>query len=146
MIICAAGDIHGAIDRMYEDVLTFEGVLDTRFDWVLHVGDFGVWPDPTRVDKATKKHDGAGDFPAWLKERRCAPRKTVFIKGNHEDFVWLDAQPHAEILPGLFYLRNGRTMDVGEGRDIVSVGGVGGCFGPSDFEREASQLQGYARR
>jgi hypothetical protein len=55
-------------------------------------GDFGVWPDVNRIDKATKKHDGAGDFPAWFAERRHAPRRTLFIKGNHEDFVWLDAQ------------------------------------------------------
>ena len=26
----------------------------------------------------------------------------IFIKGNHEDFVWLDEQPDAEVLPGLF--------------------------------------------
>jgi Icc-related predicted phosphoesterase len=146
MIICAAGDIHGAMNRLYEDVLAFEGALGVRFDCVLHVGDFGVWPDPNRIDKATKKHDGAGDFPAWLAERREAPRKTVFIKGNHEDFVWLDAQHDPEVLPGLFYLRNGRTMDLGEGRDVVRVGGVGGCFGPSDLERQSKHLQGYAKR
>jgi len=49
MIICAAGDIHGAMDRMYEDVLAFESALGVRFEWVLHVGDFGVWPDPKRI-------------------------------------------------------------------------------------------------
>jgi hypothetical protein len=27
VIICAAGDIHGALDRMYEDVLAFEAAL-----------------------------------------------------------------------------------------------------------------------
>ncbi len=67
MPICAAGDIHGAMDRMYEDVLPFEAALGAPFGWVLHVGDFGVWPDPHRVDKATMKHDGAGDFPT------CSP-------------------------------------------------------------------------
>ncbi|MBI4819690.1 MAG: hypothetical protein HY791_25680 [Deltaproteobacteria bacterium] len=66
-----------------------------------------VWPDPARVDGATKRHDGPGDFPAWFAERRAAPRPTVFIKGNHEDFVWLDAQPSSEVLPGLHYLRPG---------------------------------------
>jgi len=50
-----------------------------RFAWVLHVGDFGIWPDPTRIDGATKRHDGAGDFPAWWSERRAAPRRTLFI-------------------------------------------------------------------
>ncbi len=146
MLICAAGDIHGAMERMYEDILAFETALGLRFEWVLHVGDFGVWPDPTRLDKATKKHDGAGDFPTWFAERRSVPRRTVFIKGNHEDFVWLDDQQEAEVLPGLFYLRNGGTLDLGEGREIIRVGGVGGCFSPSDFERQSKDLQGYARR
>ncbi|MBK8011724.1 MAG: metallophosphoesterase [Deltaproteobacteria bacterium] len=134
---------HGAMDRLYEDVLAFEAALGVRFEWVLHAGDFGIWPDPHRIDKATRKHDGAGDFPAWFAERRTAPRKTLFIKGNHEDFVWLDMQ---HVLPGLFYLRNGRTMDLGEGRDVVRVGGVGGCYGPSDFDRQSKHLQGYAKR
>ena len=92
MLICAAGDIHGAMDGLYQDVFAFEASLRVRFDYVLHVGDFGIWPDPSRIDKATRHHEGVGDFPAWLKENRRAPRPTVFIKGNHEDFVWLDAQ------------------------------------------------------
>jgi predicted phosphohydrolase len=142
MIICAAGDIHGALDRLYEDVLAFEVALGVRFDWVLHVGDFGVWPDPNRIDGATKRHDGAGDFPAWWAERREAPRKTIFIKGNHEDFVWLDAQPDAEVLPNLIYLRNGSTFALGG----IAVGGVGGCHGPSNYGRRSRDLQGYAKR
>jgi len=146
MLLCAAGDIHGAIDRMYEDVLKFEAAIGECFDWVLHVGDFGVRPDPTRIDKATRTHDGAGDFPAWLANGRTAPRRTVFIKGNHEDFLWLDAQHSAEVLPGLFYLRNGRTLELGESGDTVRVGGIGGCYGPSDFERPSKHLQGYAKR
>ena len=127
MLICAAGDIHGAMDRLYEDVLAFELLLGVRFGHVLHVGDFGIWPDSSRIDKATRHHDGAGDFPVWLKEHRAVPRPTVFIKGNHEDFVWLDAHEAAEVLPGLTYLRNGRAIDIqdqtGGG---IRVGGVGG--------------------
>jgi len=142
MIICAAGDIHGALDRLFEDVLAFEESLGVRFEWVLHVGDFGVWPDPHRIDKATRKHDGAGDFPTWWSERREAPRRTLFIKGNHEDFVWLDAQPEPEVLPNLVYLRNGTTFDLGG----IVVGGVGGCHGPSNYERRSKDLQGYAKR
>lgn len=146
MILCAGGDIHGALDRFYRDVLAFEAALGLRFEAVLQVGDFGVWSDPSRIDKATRKHDGAGDFPVWLADRRGAPRKTIFIKGNHEDFVWLDAQPRSEVLPGLCYLRNGQTIDLGEGRAVVRVGGVGGCYGPGDLERRSKQLQSYAKR
>ena len=146
MIICAAGDIHGAIDRLYEDVLAFEESLGARFAWVLHVGDFGIWPDPTRIDGATKRHDGAGDFPTWWSEQRTVPRRTLFIKGNHEDFVWLDEQPEAEVLPGLFYLRNGLRFDISEGKEILTVGGLGGCFGPSDYQRLSRDLQRYRKR
>ncbi len=146
MIICAAGDIHGAVNRFYDEVLAFEESLGARFAWVLHVGDFGIWPDPTRIDGATKRHDGAGDFPAWWAERRGAPRKTLFIKGNHEDSVWLDDQPAPEVLPGLFYLRNGSQFDITDGDEAITVGGLGGCFGPSDYGRRSRDLQGYRKR
>jgi len=147
MLICAAGDIHGAMDRLYHDVFAFEASLGVRFDYVLHVGDFGIWPDPNRIDKATRHHDGAGDFPAWLSENRGAPRPTLFIKGNHEDFVWLDARQDPEVLPGLTYLRNGCTIDIrGQAAGTIRVGGVGGCYGPSDYQRRSDRLQGYAQR
>ncbi len=127
-------------------MLAFERSLGVTFDWVLHVGDFGVWPDAERVDRATRDHDGAGDFPRWFAERRAAPRRTVFIKGNHEDFEWLDSQPTREILPGLFYLPNGEVREISADDGVVRVAGLGGCYGPSDYERHPERLQGNAKR
>lgn len=72
MLLWAAGDIHGALGRLYDDVVAFEVSLDAR------------------VDGATHNHEGAGDFSRWLAEGRAAPRPTLFIKGNHEDFDWLE--------------------------------------------------------
>ena len=147
MYICAAGDIHGAMNKLYDDVLDFEASLGIRFDFVLHVGDFGIWPDPTKIDKGTRNHDGAGDFSAWLEAKRVAPRRTVFIKGNHEDFQWLDARLAAEVLPNLTYLPNGETIDLRvDGAESIRIGGIGGCYGPSDYERQSVHLRGYARR
>jgi predicted phosphodiesterase len=147
MLICAAGDVHGALSRLYEDVRAFEAFLGVRFDYILQVGDFGVWPDANRVDKATRNHDGAGNFPLWLNEKREVPRPTVFIKGNHEDFVWLDAQEDDQVLPGLTYLRNGQSVDLRDPRSgTIRVVGVGGCYGPSNYMRRSDELQGYARR
>lgn len=133
--------------RLYDDVWAFERELGIRFEWVLHVGDFGVWPDPSKIDKASRNHDGAGDFGQWLTDGRLMPRSTVFIKGNHEDFTWLDAQKGLEVLPGLLYLRNGRTIDLHNfRRQTLRVGGVGGCHGPSDYARPSRTLNGYAKR
>jgi hypothetical protein len=97
MLICAT-----MAARPYEDVLAFEATLVVCFDSVLHVGDFGGWPDPKHIDKATNSHDGTEDFSIWLAKQQAVPRRTLFIKGNHTDFVWLDAQNNAEALPELF--------------------------------------------
>ena len=111
VILCASGDIHGSLDRFASDLLAFEEKLGVRFNHVLNVGDVGVWPNRQRMDKATRNHGGPGDFPCWFEEQRAVPRPTVFVKGNHEDFVWLAEQRRAdilEILPGLRYLAEWR--------------------------------------
>jgi FAD binding domain len=105
MLICAT-----MAARPYEDVRAFEATLVVCFDSVLHVGDFGGWPDPKHIDKATNSHDGTGDFSIWLAKQQAVPRRTLFIKGNRTDFVWLDAQNNAEALSELFYPPNGRTI------------------------------------
>jgi hypothetical protein len=66
-----------------------------------------------------------------------------------EDFVWLDEQLEAgrrEILPGLTYLPSGDVIDIGESRERIRIGVVGGCHGPSNYERRSRDLQGLARR
>jgi hypothetical protein len=37
-------------------------------------------------------------------------------------------------------------MDIGDSRDRIRVGGIGGCFGPSNYERRSHDLQGRAKR
>ena len=49
MMLCVSGDTHGATNRLYAEVVAFEGALGARFDHILRVGDFDVWPDPSRV-------------------------------------------------------------------------------------------------
>ena len=142
MIFCVAGDAHGRLDLMYSDIFAFEVKLRVRFDAVLHVGDFGIWPNAAALDRATREHDGAGDFPEWIEGKRSAPRPTYFIKGNHEDFEWLEQQSGPKILPNLTYLRSGQTFDIGG----VTVSGIGGCFGPSNYDRSSQDLRGIARR
>lgn len=142
-LYCAAGDIHGALDRFYAEVFAFEAALGQTFAQILHVGDFGIWPHPERLDRATRAHDGAGDFPSWFAERSAAPRPTLFIAGNHEDFAFLAGIRGDEVLPDLRYLRSGEATLVAGG---VRVAGIGGCYGPSDYELPTKKLQGGARR
>ena len=147
MWICGAGDIHGALDGMYAAILDFEQALGLTFDLVLHVGDFGAWPDPEKLDKATVKRDGPGDFARWLSQGKQAPRPTVFIPGNHEDFDYLSkfTSPR-EVLPGLTYLPSGGAYEFKCHQGRLRVGGVGGCFSPNDYEKPYARLAGKARR
>jgi hypothetical protein len=73
--------------------------------------------------------------------QRGRHRKTLFIKGNREDFVWLDAQPRTRgssepVLPSQ------HSFDLGG----LLVGGVGGRYGPSNYGRRSRDLQSYAKR
>jgi len=146
MLLAVGGDIHGKLNIFFRDILALEKQLGLRFDHVLHVGDFGIWPDPSKVDKATRKHNEAGDFPHWFKNNTSAPRPTSFINGNHEDFDFL--QGKKEILPNLNYIPSGTSIEIQSlsKKGTISVAGLGGCYGPSDYKRKSKDLQGYAKR
>ncbi len=75
MMICAAGDIHGALDRLYEDVLAFEVSLGVRFEWVLHVGDVGGWPTPQRIDERSRTITATSPFRHGTRYRSSDPPK-----------------------------------------------------------------------
>jgi predicted phosphodiesterase len=90
MFICIASDIHAAMDRVYDDLLAFEESLNVRFDYVLHVGDFGVRSDPDRIDKAARKHDGTGDLPVNYRLLPANSRASVVRSGNTPDTPVVD--------------------------------------------------------
>ena len=54
MLVCVAGDTHGELGRLYQIVDVLERQAGRAVDVVLQVGDFGVWPDPNRLDEATR--------------------------------------------------------------------------------------------
>lgn len=143
MRVCVAGDTHGELDRLYDIVDALERSSGRAVDLVLQVGDFGVWPDPQRLDEATRRHGDRGEFRRLLTLGRV-PRRTWFIAGNHEDFVYL-AGTNTHALPdGLHFLRWGEVVELDVAGERLRVGGVGGCYGPRDYERQA--LSGAARR
>ena len=48
-----------------------------------------------------------------------------------------------QVLPNLTYLPNGEVVELDGG---IRVGGIGGCFGSSNYERKSDELKGYAKR
>ncbi len=143
MLVCAIGDAHGEFDAMYAAVQSLEAEVGREVACILHVGDFGVWPDPEHLDEATRKHGDKGEFRRILAAGRV-PRKTVFIAGNHEDFDYLTALRSREIVEGLEFLPWGEVYTLEHGGERLRVGGLGGCYGPGDYRK--ARVTGWARR
>jgi len=137
MYICCVGDLHGKINKMYEEIQAFEDRLDVIFSYILQVGDFGIWTKDSIVDRATKNHGDVGDFPAKYEQKIPVPVPTFFVKGNHEDFEFLSLfkLDNKIVLPRLHYLSNGSRVKLGI-NDPVVIGGIGGCYGYSSYDRK----------
>lgn len=135
MILFFAGDCFGEIRRMYDAVLDLEASLGVQADWVLQVGNLGVWPDPKRADRATKR-GGAGDFASLYLSDSPAPRPTVFISGKHDDHRWMNERYQLcqmELCPNLSWLVNGYQTTIGRDEEKLRVLGLGKVFSPSSY-------------
>ncbi len=131
MILAVLGDVHGALDAMYEAVRLFEEKHSLRVAGVLQVGDMGVFPDPAKLDRATWKHAredptelGAADYVSGKKR---ATHPTWFVRGNHEDFEFLMQRKNRCIDPyGLIHHVFGGPITITSGGEHVRLAGLGG--------------------
>ena len=95
-----------------------EGRELTKQDYVLVLGDFGIWDQSKR-----EKQD-----MDWLENR---PWTTLFIDGNHENYDILDAMPVKEwkggktqfIRPSVIHLMRGQLFDI-DGIKLWTFGGA----------------------
>ena len=85
MIIFFAGEIHGKISEFYDKVLNTEKELGLKADWILQIGNFGIYPDPSLASYTAKKHGDMKEFASMYLNGQAVPRNTLFISGPHED-------------------------------------------------------------
>ncbi len=137
MLIGFIGDVHGMVFHALAALATLQERLGRRFDLLVQVGDMGAYPDPARMDEASKRYLEAepsqGHFGLLLHaEGELAERlrrlrgefsgPLHFIRGNHEDYRWLRGLPvdaasgTAAVDPFDFlrYVPDGTTLRFGE--------------------------------
>lgn len=162
--IAVLGDVHGHLTLAYRVLKRWEREEGETIDLILQVGDFGAFPPPYRLDKATKRFaesdpDELG-FTAYYNgepeaeeilgpeplEHRRIEADMVFIRGNHEDFQYLLELEGAESGPvpvdayqRIFYLKSGVPFDYVKGEHSVCIAGLGGI---SDEEGVAVKKDG----
>lgn len=118
MAIYITGDTHGGIDvRKLESKRFKEGKQLTKDDYLIVTGDFGVW-----------KNKKSQDFLKWLDEKKWT---TLFVEGNHEDYMYLDTFPLVnmfgnkvrKINDSVYQLLRGEIYNI-DGYKIFAFGGA----------------------
>jgi hypothetical protein len=140
------GDLHGRILPAFRVALAWQREHAEPVAGLLQVGDLGYFPDPSRLDKATRRH--AERDPLEMGATRVAspspeadalfaepdlPEALWFTCGNHEDYEALEALAHGpgstrDDFPVDAY---GRVRCVRDGRVALLPGGlrVGALWG-----------------
>lgn len=145
IIIGFIGDIHGRVFHTMAVITEWQRRTNQKFDLLIQVGDLGAYPwpdDDLRKEKYVRQDEAQLDFSRllkaegkladqvrYLRENHIGP--IYFIRGNHEDFDWLDMRSrHAERgVVGVdpfhlyHYVTDGTVLKFGQ-KTIAFLGGI----------------------
>ena len=131
MRIAIIGSIYGEISETYRKLGKFIYDSGTPIDWVLSTGNFGVWPDPLRADRASK--DAPGEFLDYLVGKKNIPIPTLMVSGKHEDHLWIERmirRGDGELVSNLHFLVAGNHTFIETLDTSLKVVGLGGTWSP----------------
>lgn len=145
MKILLAGPIEGHLDTFYEHIAQYEP------HWAVCAGDFGIWPDTARMDRASRKHAGrdfSQHYVGAMKRPIVIP--TLTVAGVHDDNRWLahrQSVDNTEILNNVHWLANGYRTSIGWDSSI-RVTGLGRAYSEQTFSGVAGPKahRHYTRR
>lgn len=136
MRILFTGPIEGHLSGLYESA----SLANPQPHWIVCAGDFGVWPDPHRRDRASKKHGGL-DFAKYYVGALSKPSITIptlTIAGVHDDNKWLahrQSVNNTEILNNVHWLAQGYKTSIGWDSSI-RVTGLGRAYSERTYRGE----------
>jgi hypothetical protein len=143
------GDLHGRVLPAFKLAQAWSREHGVALAGLLQVGDLGYFPDPSRFDKATRRHaekdslesgvrlvaEPSEEADAVLADERC-PGAMWFTAGNHEDYELLREWEHGagREADGFVVDAYGRLRCVRDGRIATLPGGlrVGALWGIDD--------------
>ncbi len=162
MNIAVFADVHGRILLCFKLCERWERETGEKIDLVLQAGDLGVFPDISKLDKATIRHAQedpselgfAADFAQHNVEvARILAQTTfplVFVRGNHEDHAWLDVREQQTAEPifpidayrRVYCLKTGIPYAFSVHDESISVLGIGRIAPPvGEKERKSKYIQ-----
>lgn len=118
IMIYLTGDTHGNFSKLRQFAASDDGSRLTKKDYVIVLGDFGVWSDTVK------------DISQLDSE---LPFTLMFLDGNHEDFGLLSSMPEKRMfggivrdLGGVYHLKRGEVYDILDGDGIKTLAVCGG--------------------
>lgn len=134
------GDIHGRIALMLTLSKVWQDHNSITLDGILQVGDMGAFPDHSKIDRATRAHAKRDsdelEFVTFVHETeeaahfaKAVPTPILFVRGNHEDFDYLEQFQHPQSIDPfhrLSYLPDGHLLEWYSDRPSPLIGGFGG--------------------
>jgi hypothetical protein len=173
--IAVLGDVHGHLTLALRVLRRWQDETGHELDLILQVGDLGAFPPPFRLDAATRRfaerdsdelgfatyHANEGEAaevygPDALPHRALAA-ELWFIKGNHEDFEFLEEAAREggdEPVPvaafgAIRFMRQGAVYMFERRGRAIRIAGLGGIADggrpgrdPASEHYTASELRG----
>lgn len=136
MKILLAGPVEGHLTRL------FDAAESSETSWVVSCGDFGAFPDPARMDRASRQY-GASEFASYYVGATPRPIRVpvLFIAGVHEDHRFLReryAVQNTEVLSNVHWLANGFRTTIGADLDQppLRVTGLGRAYSEVTYSEQ----------
>lgn len=142
MIFFLAGPIYGKLGEFYAKVEELSKIHTPSY--VLQVGSYGCFPDPSRLSRSMRSHGSATEFSRWYIEDRPVPHTTIFCSGKHEDHRWMGemlSRGRTEILPGLIWLVNGYSTTLGFEEEACNILSLGKVYSPITYKEGRGKIK-----
>jgi hypothetical protein len=159
MNIAIFADLHGRILLAFKLCTRWQKETGEHIDLILQAGDMGIFPDEKRMDKATMRHAQRDptelgflahflrqqpEVASVLAQTSC---NLVFVRGNHEDHLWLDALEQRAANPifpvdayqRLYCLKTGVPYTFSQGTETLTVLGIGRIAQPEGADAPRSR-------
>jgi len=164
MIIAIFSDVHGRAQLCFKLCTRWQQETGEQIDLILQAGDLGAFFSEVSLDRATRRyaqsdpselgflHNFVQYDPLIEKDLAKISCNLVFVRGNHEDHVWLDQLEQkvegptfpVDAYKRIYCLRTGISYVFQRGDEQLCVLGVG-RIGARDNEEDLQQAK-YIQR
>jgi predicted phosphohydrolase len=148
------GDIHGRLSLMYTLAILWQRQSGIKLEAILQVGDMGAFPYLSNLDESTRKlakkdrdelgfydfHQNTPEAEFYLTTKNSPI--TYFIRGNHEDFNYLNTFTKSSPIDRwskIWFLPDGHTVNLVQSDRIFKILGLGG-LPPINEKRSRGKL------